>query len=504
MKPCPHCQAQNADEAMFCTACGKNMTENSGYQPQTKEKKKLSPGLVAVITLAVALAVVAALAIRSAKTTPAEPETPAIEAPAEEQTPVEEEPAYEDVGTTDMRPAHHANAFGFNSHSIRYAAAEDGTMVYDYQDETGAMVSVPADEVEALMDQEVASAADHALTNRQLAFYYDEVYYGFYSQYGSYLSFLMDTSRPMDEQLGFDGVNTWQQSFVEGAVSQFHQISAMLAEAEKNGFEMPEDDINSINDTLSELNDMALQNGYAGADEYLQSYYGPGTDINHYAQYLADSIHANSYRLSLMDQMTVADADIDAYYESNAEMLQSSYGLEHVDKPVVNVRHILITPETSAETGEISEEAWVAAEAEAQRVYDEWMAGEATEQSFNELAQANTDDPGSVTTGGLYNDVYPGQMVTEFNDWCFADGRQTGDSGIVKTSYGYHIMYYVGAGDTIYWREVVRELILGEALSNTIAEITAQYPLTVDYGKAVMLTPETPSDPSTVEETPAE
>ena len=35
-------------------------------------------------------------------------------------------------------------------------------------------------------------------------------------------------------------------------------------------------------------------------------------------------------------------------------------------------------------------------------------------------------------------------MVTEFNNWIFDDARKAGDVEIVKTSYGYHIMYFVG------------------------------------------------------------
>ena len=34
-------------------------------------------------------------------------------------------------------------------------------------------------------------------------------------------------------------------------------------------------------------------------------------------------------------------------------------------------------------------------------------------------------------------------MVTEFNDWCFDESRKPGDHGIVETSYGYHLMYFV-------------------------------------------------------------
>ncbi len=62
----------------------------------------------------------------------------------------------------------------------------------------------------------------------------------------------------------------------------------------------------------------------------------------------------------------------------------------------------------------------------------------------------NSADTGSAEDGGLYENVYPGQMVANFNDWCFAEGRQAGDTGIVESDYGYHIMYYVGDSDITY------------------------------------------------------
>ena len=47
-------------------------------------------------------------------------------------------------------------------------------------------------------------------------------------------------------------------------------------------------------------------------------------------------------------------------------------------------------------------------------------------------------------------------MVTEFNDWCFAEGRKAGDTGIVfNENTGYHVMYFVGE-DTPYWKVEVR------------------------------------------------
>ena len=35
-------------------------------------------------------------------------------------------------------------------------------------------------------------------------------------------------------------------------------------------------------------------------------------------------------------------------------------------------------------------------------------------------------------------------MVTEFNDWCFDAARLPGDTGVVDTQYGSHVMFFSG------------------------------------------------------------
>ena len=38
-----------------------------------------------------------------------------------------------------------------------------------------------------------------------------------------------------------------------------------------------------------------------------------------------------------------------------------------------------------------------------------------------------------------------GSSAAAFDDWCFGEeDRQAGDSAVVKTTYGYHVMYFVG------------------------------------------------------------
>jgi hypothetical protein len=116
-----------------------------------------------------------------------------------------------------------------------------------------------------------------------------------------------------------------------------------------------------------------------------------------------------------------------------------------------DVRHILITPDSEGATKDengypvYTEKAWADAKAEADALLEKWLKNP-TETYFGELANENSDDKnGKVTDGGIYTDVARGKMVKEFEDWCYTASRQEGDYGIVKTMYGYHLMYFVRA-----------------------------------------------------------
>ena len=121
---------------------------------------------------------------------------------------------------------------------------------------------------------------------------------------------------------------------------------------------------------------------------------------------------------------------------------------------LVNVRHILVsytggtTDSTGATTYSVEEKA--AARKAAQEILDTFNAGEKTEEAFAALATEKTTDTGSKENGGLYENVYPGQMVSEFDKWCFDAARTPGETAIVDTEYGCHVMYFVSTADTTY------------------------------------------------------
>ena len=141
--------------------------------------------------------------------------------------------------------------------------------------------------------------------------------------------------------------------------------------------------------------------------------------------------------------------------------------------PTVSVRHILIKAAAS-DDGTYSDEAKEAALNRINVIKAEYEAGEKTEESFAALANAYSEDSGSNTNGGLYEDIYKGEMVQEFNDFCFGD-HKSGDIGVVygeSSGYaGYHLVYFVGEGE-LYSNVIARSALSSTALDDFLAEQT--------------------------------
>ena len=151
---------------------------------------------------------------------------------------------------------------------------------------------------------------------------------------------------------------------------------------------------------------------------------------------------------------------------------------------LANVRRILVTPEHNHENGEThaegetySAEELAGAKAAAEELLAQWQSGEATEESFATLANEKSAD-GDGTTGGLFENVYPGQMVANFNDWCFDEARQAGDTGIVETEYGYHVMYYVSDSAVTYRDYQIENTLRSNATTEWYSALVEAMPMT--------------------------
>ncbi len=153
----------------------------------------------------------------------------------------------------------------------------------------------------------------------------------------------------------------------------------------------------------------------------------------------------------------------DVYYLTKAAYRDES--------PTRNVRHLLLSTETYGEN----------AVAAAQTMYDEWAKVDFDLPTFAAMVAQFSEDTGSVSTGGLYENVSQGDMVAEFDAWLFDKSRKEGDTGMVNTDYGTHIMYYAGEAGPA-WRAAADEALR----TNDYADLIADHSAGITFNSAVI------------------
>ncbi len=352
-------------------------------------------------------------------------------------------------------------------------------------------------------DLVVATMGSHSLTNAQLQIYYWSEVYGFLNNYSYYLSYLgFDYTKPLAEQACyFDQSMTWEQYFLQSAIDVWNSNAAFAEIAQQKNYVLPESYQEDLDTMEAELQEQATKGGYASLDAMVQESFGAGVTFADYQEYMEMYYLGYAYFEELYNDIQPTDADIEAYFEANKEALEAD-GVKKDGSYTVDVRHILVmidniaaemdkeesepdAQDGEAEEEEFTEEHWAACLAAAQKIYDEYLAGALTEEHFGELANKYSDDNnGKVTNGGLYDFVKKGDMVQEFEDWCFAEGRKEGDTGLVKTEFGYHIMYFVGSEET--WFTATRSAYISEQSNKIVEEALSQFTIEVTYKNIVL------------------
>lgn len=148
------------------------------------------------------------------------------------------------------------------------------------------------------------------------------------------------------------------------------------------------------------------------------------------------------------------------------------------DDETYTVRHILVAPESgsnsssTSEKTEYTDEQWAAAKKKADSILAKFNKTDKSEYEFAKLAEQYSTDSASTSSGsndsfgGLYESVTLGQMVPDFEKWSIDDSRKYGDTGIVKSDYGYHIMFFIN--DCPEYQSKIIAQIKSDRLSNMI------------------------------------
>lgn len=345
--------------------------------------------------------------------------------------------------------------------------------------------TVTDEEAAAAKDTVVATMGDEQLTNGKLQVYYWNVVQSILSSnYGYSLMYqgLLDYSQPLDTQLcSEDSSLTWQQFFLGEALNYWQMYQSLALEAKNAGMEMPAEDREYLDGLEASLEETAANYGLSGIEELLLKNVGPGAGLEEFAGFQELYYQGKPYYTAETEKLVPTPEDLEAYYTEN-ESYFTGNGVTK-DGTYVSVRHILVMPEggTTGDDGTTtySDEEWAACEKKAQEILDEWLAGDATEDSFAALAEEKSEDPGSSTNGGLYENVAKGQMVEPFEDWCFDETRAAGDYGLVKTTYGYHVMYFVSS--TPIWETYAKSGWVNEKTNAFIKKLAEDHPMEVDY-----------------------
>jgi len=150
---------------------------------------------------------------------------------------------------------------------------------------------------------------------------------------------------------------------------------------------------------------------------------------------------------------------------------------------MVNIRHILLDIKTvEDEDGHTSfdEEDKAKVLEDAQKILEDFRNGSDTSpEAFGKLATEKSVD-GTKTTGGVVEDIYIGMMADELKDfeaWCFEEGRKAGDTDIVLSEYGYHIIYFESYDELNYRDAMIDGAMRAEAADKWATEIVEDYKL---------------------------
>ena len=298
-----------------------------------------------------------------------------------------------------------------------------------------------------------------------------------------------DLKKPLSEQVyDLKTGMTVEQFFLENAIETWRRYASFVQLSQDVNYVLSEEIQEFLDGYEEDLEAAAKEEGYADAEALVDDRLSKGSSAAAYYDYMCTQYKALGYLQSREVELAPTEKELEDYYKAHEEeLVDAGYG-KSAGK-YYDVRHIFVTVEGEmGETG-YTDAQWEACRAKAQKLLDDFLANEPTEQKFAELAIQNSKDPGSASNGGLYSYLTKNYgFIKEFEDWYVDESRQPGDTGIVKNTgssqVGYHVMYFSASREI--WKDQVETLILSEKMGELLEETKEVYPVSVDYKKIVL------------------
>jgi len=188
--------------------------------------------------------------------------------------------------------------------------------------------------------------------------------------------------------------------------------------------------------------------------------------------YFLSNVNAQLSEWMLKDDRK--SGDIGVVEGTNAYYVVYFDSIARNESTMVAFRHILLSDSGVAEEN-------------AKTMLDYWKKNGADEDTFAEMAERYSEDTGSTTNGGLYEHVGKGEMVESIDEWIFDEARKAGDTAIIESTYGQHIMYFVSATDDLYVNYVATEALKNNHVTETTEELVKNMKVVDLKGKIAYL-----------------
>lgn len=232
---------------------------------------------------------------------------------------------------------------------------------------------------------------------------------------------------------------TWAEylsSFVEKDIQRRYLLSALATE---NGISLSDEKKSAVEASVESILSQAETAGLSG-DGFVSQYFGDNMTIDRFR--------------AILSVYQLADQYLGEYVKN--------YSFTEEELQLPTVRHILYMATRNSTEGENATEEEIA---NAKALAEATLASVNT---YEEMVLAGDRDfTSGVAAETAQYTVSVGQMVPEFEAWCYDPARKVGDKAVVQTDFGFHVMFFVGKTEAT---EEERKTIAQNSLSDLLDE----------------------------------
>ena len=265
-----------------------------------------------------------------------------------------------------------------------------------------------------------------------------------YAQYGYYPATAtqsLDLSATCD--MTPDGKGTWGEFMVSQVIDEIRQFYILCSLAKDNDISISEETSKQIEEDVAQISAYAESTGMS-TEAYIRQLWGENMTVDQLK--------------NLLKRLYLADMYSGDYIEN--------YQFAEGELALPTVRHILYSaPINGIQEADATEEEIEAARVKAEETLERIAAYEDMVLIGDEHLRN-----GIALESAEYT-VSKGQMVPEFEQWCFDPEREIGDKDIVRTDYGFHVIFFVGTKDA---DDAQKKAISQGALLEMVEELAKQ------------------------------